>query len=177
MHSHRKFCTRHALLAVLASLGLSFVATPPPALAQGGVEVGILTCESVPGTRINLLIHSTVSVNCEFSNTAGKERYRGETGIGLGVDLNLRRDEKIAFTVIGGAADLRPGSHALSGRYYGVKASGTVGVGAGAAVLVGGGAKNITLQPLALETSTGLGASGGLGYLYLEPYLSPEYGQ
>jgi hypothetical protein len=36
------------------------------------------------------------------------------------------------------------------------------------AVLIGGGAKNIGLQPLALETSTGIGVAGGLGFLYIE---------
>jgi len=41
--------------------------------------------------------------------------------------------------------------------------------GVGAAVLVGGGDKSFSLQPLALEGSTGLGLSGGVGYLYIEP--------
>lgn len=43
------------------------------------------------------------------------------------------------------------------------------GLGLGAKALLGGGAKNIGLQPLALETRTGLGASGGLSFLYIEP--------
>jgi hypothetical protein len=45
----------------------------------------------------------------------------------------------------------------------------SVGVGAGAAVLVGGGFKDFSLQPVALEGNIGLGAAAGLGYLYLEP--------
>jgi hypothetical protein len=142
-----------------------------PVLAQAGVEVGILTCNSVPATRLNLLIHSTVDVECVFKHPAGEERYRGETGIGLGIDLNWRRDEQIAFTVISGSADVRPGAYALAGKYFGAKASATAGVGAGVAALVGGGEKNITLQPLAVETSTGLGVAGGLGYLYPEPAI------
>ena len=36
-------------------------------------------------------------------------------------------------------------------------------------VLVGGGKKNITLQPIALEGGSGLGAAAGAGYLFLEP--------
>ena len=42
-------------------------------------------------------------------------------------------------------------------------------VGGGASALIGAGPKTISLQPLGLESSTGWGLAGGLGYLYLEP--------
>ena len=35
-------------------------------------------------------------------------------------------------------------------------------------MLIGGGKKSFTLQPLSLTGSTGLGVASGLGYLYLE---------
>jgi len=35
--------------------------------------------------------------------------------------------------------------------------------------MLGGGDKNISLQPIAIETSTGLGAALGIGYLTLVP--------
>ncbi|MGH8590163.1 MAG: DUF992 domain-containing protein [Gammaproteobacteria bacterium] len=58
----------------------------------------------------------------------------------------------------------------LSGaKYTGAKASATAGVGVGANVLIGGGQKSFTLQPLSLTGSTGVGVAGGVGYLYLEP--------
>lgn len=156
--------------SLLSAILLAAAAASPGVSAdQSGIQVGILTCESIPGTRTNLLVHSTVQVNCVYKRGDSTERYTGETGIGLGIDLNLGRDEKIAFTVISASSDVRPGSGALAGKYYGGKASATAGVGVGAAALVGGGHKNISLQPLALETSTGVGVAGGLGYLYLQP--------
>ncbi|MBM3565458.1 MAG: DUF992 domain-containing protein, partial [Alphaproteobacteria bacterium] len=92
----------------------------------------------------------------------------GETGIALGADLNLKGIERISFAVLAATSDYTVGSYALSGRYVGAKASASAGVGAGAAVLIGGGSKNISLQPVALEGNTGLGAAAGLGYLYIE---------
>ncbi len=161
---------RRIAFATVAAGALALAAPIQPASAQGGVQIGVLTCNTVEGTRINLLVHSTVDVECVFrAADGGEERYKGETGIGLGVDLNWRRDETIHFAVISAQGDVRIGAHSLAGKYAGAKASATVGVGAGAAVLVGGGANNITLQPLALEGSTGLGVAAGLGYLYLEP--------
>jgi hypothetical protein len=164
MNTYKHF-TPGLVLAGVLLLGLPI----PDAMARGGIEIGVLTCNSVDGTRRNLLIHSTVEVTCVFKTPEGQETYTGETGIGLGVDLNWNRSETTHFVVLGGTSDTRLGSHSLAGTYVGGKASATFGVGAGAGALIGGGSKNISLQPLALEGSTGLGVAGGLGYLVLKP--------
>lgn len=156
-------------LSTAAAVALVFSAPAQDAMAAGGIEVGILTCRTVPGSAANWLLHSSVAVNCIFSSPQGKERYRGRTGIGLGIDLSYTPDQRMAFTVLGGASDTSPEAFALSGKYLGGKAGATVGVGGAVAVLIGGGAKNISLQPLAVEGNTGFGASGGLTYLFLEP--------
>lgn len=137
-------------------------------LAEGGIEVGVLHCTVVPGSRVNLLIRSTADVECTYENDGQTEIYKGETGIALGLDLSFRSNERMAFTVIAASQDVGPGAQALSGKYVGGQVSAAAGLGLGAKALVGGGAKNIGLQPLAIETSTGLGISGGLGFLYLE---------
>jgi hypothetical protein len=139
------------------------------ATAAGGIEVGVLTCNVVPGSRMNLLIRSTADVECTYANNGVTEEYRGETGIALGLDLSFRQNEKMAFTVLAAADDVGPGAKALGGKYVGGQVSAAAGLGLGAKALVGGGAKNIGLQPLALETSTGIGIAGGLGFLYIEP--------
>jgi len=136
--------------------------------ANAGLKAGILSCEAIPGTRVNLLIHTSVGLKCEFSRDGATERYKGETGIGLGLDLSFKNNQKFAFTVLAATKDVRPGSHALAGNYYGGEISAAAGVGLGAKALVGAGNKNISLQPLALESNTGLGASAGLSYLFLE---------
>ena len=137
--------------------------------AQGGIEVGVLTCSVVPGSRVNLLIRSTADVHCVFAKGGQSENYQGETGIALGLDLSFKQDEKMAFTVFAASSDISPGAKALGGKYVGGELSAAAGLGLGAKALIGGGSKSIGLQPLALETSTGFGVSGGLSFLYIEP--------
>jgi len=134
-----------------------------------GAKVGVLTCSQVAGTKRNLLITSSVDVNCTYDGDDGSsEKYQGETGIGLGIDLSWKSEEIVKWVVIAASNDISPNNHALAGKYYGAKAEATAGVGAQANVLVGGGDKSFTLQPLSLGGQTGFGAAGGLGYLYLE---------
>jgi len=136
---------------------------------EAGIEVGVLKCAVVPGSRVNLVIRSTADIECTFDNQGTIEHYVGETGIGLGLDISFKNDEEMFFTVLAASSDTRPGAYALAGKYAGAQASAAVGIGIGAKVLIGGGEDNFSLQPLALESHTGLGASAGLGFLYLEP--------
>ena len=141
-----------------------------PILGADSTRIGILHCEAVEGTRVNLLVRSTVDVVCTFERAEGaKEVYRGETGIAFGLDLSFRSNEQFGFTVLsagGGASDQ---AHALAGRYVGLKAGAAVGVGLGAATLVGGSDSSFGLQPLALEFNNGFGLAGGIGFLSIEP--------
>ncbi len=54
---------------------------------------------------------------------------------------------------------------ALAGDYVGASAQGTAGVGVGANLLVGGSNKSFTLQPLSLQTQTGLNLAVGVSRL------------
>lgn len=136
---------------------------------RSGAKVGMLTCAQLKHTKRNLLITSSVQVNCTFKGNDGtSENYKGETGIGLGIDLSWKTDEVVKWAVVAASNDVAPNNHALAGKYYGAKAEATAGVGAQANVLVGGGHKSFTLQPLSLGGQTGFGAAGGLSYLYLE---------
>lgn len=165
-----------ALTRVLSTLSLTAVIVGLPMLAGGvanaaaGVETGILTCRGVPGTQINLLIHSTQDIKCVFKSTSGNivQHYKGETGIGLGIDLNWTTNKRFAFTVVSGSSNVDPKSFSLAGKYLGASAAVTLGVGGGLATLIGGGKTQIGLQPLAVSSAEGLGVSAGLGYLYLE---------
>ena len=161
---------------IICGLGVVALAlfSVQPALAaeevsSEGTKVGILTCKTVPESGVNLVIHSTVDVTCEFESTAGGsiEKYKGETGVGLGIDLNFDRKETIGYTVM--SADFKAGSYQMAGKYGGVGVSVTVGAGVGVQVLVGGNKRSISLEPLVLSSSTGAGVAAGLTYLYLEP--------
>ena len=151
-----------ALLA--APLGTLQAANPP-----SGAKIGTLTCDTVPGTRSSLLIRSSVEVTCGYKEGIIEEKYKGETGTALGVDANIKQEERLVWAVFAPASDISAGNYGLAGKYTGAKASATAGVGVGANVLIGGGKKSFTLQPLSLTGSKGLGVAGGLGYLYLEP--------
>lgn len=161
---------KHSLIkfGIISAMALGMVAAPAFAgESTAGTKIGVLTCKTVPHTTVNLLVHSTTDVRCDFVATdgSGVEHYIGETGVGFGVDLSYKRESTIAFTVF--AADGHAGNHKMAGKYVGAGASATVGAGVGAQVLVGGGDKSISLEP-ALEGNTGLGASAGLTYLYLQ---------
>ena len=107
-------------LGATLALGTAFLATlllaavPASAGDQSGGEVGVLTCKTVPDSRLNLLVHSTADIECEFRESDGSvEYYVGETGIGFGIDLHLVQDETVIFTVLSG--HFEPGTHQLAG--------------------------------------------------------------
>jgi hypothetical protein len=159
------------IMALVMAFGIAIASVSTPVKSDTtGIKVGILKCHQIKGSRVNLLIHSTAQITCLFTSLNGEREaiYRGETGIGLGIDLNWNKSETINFVVLGVSTDIDPDKHPLSGKYIGAKASASAGIGMGVQMLVGAGANQFTLQPLGFETSTGFGIAAGLGYLYLE---------
>lgn len=157
---------------MMVVLGMfAFAAIPAQQAHAGstaGTKIGTLQCKTVPHSGVNLLIHSTVDVTCEFKSTAGElEHYKGETGIGLGVDLAVKSNETLGYLVF--ASDFKKGEYKLAGKYVGGGGSATVGAGVGAQALIGGSNKSVSLQPVVLSSSEGFGVTGGITYLYLQP--------
>jgi len=155
---------------LLLGMGMALLLITVPAYAgssTAGTKIGILTCKTVPNSGVNLLIHSTVDITCRFESTdgSGVEHYVGETGVGFGIDLSYNINKQMVFTVF--AADTVNGSHKLAGKYGGAGASVSAGVGGGVQLLVGGSNKSVSLQPV-IEGSTGIGASVGITYLFLQ---------
>jgi len=135
--------------------------------SSAGTKIGVLTCNAIPNSKVNLLIHSTTDVDCTFKSTAGDgtEHYVGETGVGLGIDLKWDSESHLVFTVF--AAENSGVNKLSDGKYVGAGAEAAAGLGLGAHVLVGGSNKSISLQP-AIQGGTGAGASAGITYLYLQ---------
>ena len=82
----------------------------------------------------------------------------------------------LVWGVFAPSASLAPG--ALSGNYVGATGSATVGVGAGANVLIGGSNRTISLQPVSIEGNTGLNVAAGIGSIslrYQAPTARPRY--
>ena len=141
-------------------------ATPgtPQAAGKSGANVGSLTCNVAGG--IGFVFGSSKELSCLFARTNGiAERYSG-TIKKFGVDIGFTKEAQIVWLVFA-PGNIGPG--ALAGTYAGATASATVGVGAGANVLLGGSSKQITLQPVSVEGSVGLNVAAGIGEVELRP--------
>ncbi len=157
-----------AALLVGAAAG-AFSQTPatpgtPQAAGRSGVNVGSLTCNVAGG--VGFIFGSSKDLSCLFTRTDGTaERYTG-TIKKFGVDIGFTKEAQIVWLVFA-PGNIGPG--ALAGTYAGATASATVGVGAGANVLLGGSSKQITLQPVSVEGSVGLNVAAGIGEVELRP--------
>ena len=145
------------LLAVGAAAA-TLLAAMPAAQSQSGANVGSLNCTVAGG--VGFIFGSSKELNCLFTRTDGKaERYSGAINK-FGVDIGFTKEAHIVWLVFA-PGNIAPG--ALAGSYGGATASGTVGVGVGANVLLGGSNKQITLQPVSVEGSVGLNVAAGIG--------------
>ena len=135
----------------------------PESAAQSGVKVGVLNCNVAGGW--GLVFGSSKNVNCTFSpQTGAAEKYSGEIGK-FGADIGYSKAAVLVWAVWAPTSDVKPG--ALKGSYGGVTGGASVGVGAGANVLVGGSNKTINLQPLSIEGTVGLNVAAGIAALTL----------
>ena len=161
-----------ASLAVAAIAAAPFYAESAHAAENetgASAKLGGLVCKHIAGSGVNLLIYSRSDLRCEFSGGGGvKQWYFGQTGVALGLDLKLDKQQTIYLAVASTTQDYVPEGAFLTGRFGGAKADATLGIGGGAAVLLGGSNNTIALQP-AVSTSEGVGVAAGLSYLTLEP--------
>ena len=129
---------------------------------RGGVNVGSLSCTAAGG--VGFVFGSSRTLDCVFTRTDGiRERYEG-TIRRYGVDIGCTRESRSVWAVFA-PGSVAPG--ALAGDYAGPTAQGTVGVGAGANVLLGGSSNQFTLQPVSVEGSVGLNAAAGVAAVSL----------
>ena len=134
-----------------------------PVLAQGGVRVGTLTCNVASGW--GFIFGSSKALRCTFApGPGGAENYAGLINK-FGVDIGYTQGGVLVWAVFAPTANLGPG--ALNGNYVGATGSATVGVGAGANVLIGGSNSTISLQPVSIEGNTGLNVAAGIGSISL----------
>lgn len=131
--------------------------------------IGVLACEIVPYSGINLLIHSIRGIRCVFTPRDGgpARHYKGETGIGFGIDVNVDRHTRIRYSVLA-----RPGAHQLAGKYAGLGGGARFGLTLGHTAPIGKRDGSIALQPIS-DHSHGGGIAAGFTYLYLEAEKSP----
>ena len=145
--------------------GALILATLSPAAAFAGDRIGALECH-ISGNGPSILVENQM-VDCVFaSDRAGArtDHYIGKlTKIGADIGANGKGD--LLWGVV--AATNQHGRGALAGDYAGPEASAKVGVGVGAAALVGGSNNTFSLQPLNVEGGSGIGFTAGVESLTL----------
>ncbi len=152
------------LSATIFSAIVGVAALAGPAMAQGAVKVGTLSCNVASG--FGFIFGSSKSINCTYSGVGGQyEHYVGNI-TKFGADIGYTSGGVIVWTVVAPVAAMTPG--ALAGSYAGGTASATVGIGLGANALVGGSNNTIALQPLSIEGNTGLNVAAGVAAITLQ---------
>ena len=154
------------ILGAAVALGMLAVGPmAPPASAQSGVNVGVLTCHVSSGW--GFVFGSSKSLRCTFSPAPGKNENYAGTINKFGVDIGYSQIGRHRVGGAGADRQRRPGR--ARGTYVGATASVSAGPGVGAHVLVGGSEHSISLQPLSIEGNTGLNVAGGIAGIVLKP--------
>lgn len=154
-----------ALLKFSALAATALLASAPFASAQT-IRAGTLTCDGKGS--IGLIIGVEEKLACTYQPADGgpARNYRGTIG-SLGIAVGVTGPSVIVWGVLASSTEL-PGD-ALVGEFVGVAADASLGLGAGAQVLVGGTAKSVMLQPLSLKGETGVDVAVGVSGLRLVP--------
>lgn len=140
------------------------VATQPPGPPRSGVNVGSLNCRVAGG--VGFIFGSSKDLTCVFYRDDGRaEVYQGKIKR-FGVDIGFTKEAHIIWLVFA-PGKVEPG--ALVGDYAGVSASVAAGLGVGANVLIGGGQRQVSLQPVSVEGAVGLNIAAGVAEISLHP--------
>ena len=141
-----------------------------PAIAQDRAEMGVLDCVIDGG--VGYVFTSEKDLSCTFQGVeAGRpaEPYFGVVRK-FGIDIGRTGQQFMRWVVYAPTSDpFGPG--ALAGDYVGASAEASVVVGGGANVLVGGSNQTITLQPISIQTGTGLNLAIGVTEFQLRTTL------
>jgi hypothetical protein len=149
---------------VIGAALLGAVAMSAPVQAdRSGVKVGVLTCGVASGW--GFVLGSSKRLHCTFRENDRRPVHYAGTISKYGVDIGYTKGGVLIWGVFAPTSDVRPG--ALNGDYVGASASATVGIGAGANVLIGGFDKSIDLQPLSVSGNRGLNVAAGIGSISL----------
>ena len=147
---------------IATALALTLLGAPQAAYAQARTEVGTLICNLSP--TVGALIGSRRRMTCRFVATSGTENYTG-TLTRFGLDVGVMGTGVLSWRVLARTRTI--GHGALAGNYFGVSADASLGVGAGAKVLVGGSRRSTVLQPIAWVGNLGVNLAAGITGLTL----------
>jgi len=154
------------LCAVL--LTLTCVHFPATTHAQSAwSQIGGLNCRLAP--TVGLIVVSEQKMSCQFTPSQvgwPVQSYNG-TMTTVGIDLGAISGGVLTWGVFAATSGPVPGG--LAGDYAGVSGEATLGLGAGANVMLGGSNRSVALQPLSAQGQTGLNVQAGVSTLKLVP--------
>jgi hypothetical protein len=158
-----------SLRRILAAASMALLAgTSMSQTAEARIKAGVLTCEVESG--VAFVVSSPRDLHCVFYGQNGRHEAYGGRIQEAGIDIGVSGRGVISWTVISEANRL--GRGALRGRYSGVEAGAAIGIGGTGRVLVGGNRRSISLQPLSIETRSGLNLALGIASMNLYPLFT-----
>jgi hypothetical protein len=149
------------LALAAATAGMMCVAITIDAQAEtpskAGVNVGTLNCSVAGG--VGFVFGSSKDLDCILARGNGTAEHYTGTVKKFGVDVGFTKEGHMVWIVFapGQVAD-----GALAGEYVGATAEAAAGLGLGANVLIGGGNKQVSLQPVSMQGNVGLNVAAGL---------------
>lgn len=129
------------------------------------VQLGLLKCRG--GADIGFIVGSVTHLRCVLTGTGHPDQDYVATIQKIGLDIGITEDTNLVWAVFAPVNYAGPAD--LTGHYAGATGDATFVVGLGANVLVGGSQNSVALQPVSLESSTGVDISAGLESLDLQP--------
>lgn len=152
----RFFAAFASAVAVAASVGTAF--------AQNKITAGTLTCAGKGGVTLTLVSKKTYDCRYEPANGRPASSYTA-TVTRVGLDIGVTGNTVMVWTVLSSVPTLAPGM--LRGNYVGAAADASIGVGAGAKVLIGGSKSSVSLQPVSVQGQTGVNLAVGVAEMGL----------
>ena len=154
---------------VLTSIGLiTAIASQAAAQVPSRIKVGTLNCRLAPSTGFIVGSHDPMTCRYTPDGPFPPEFYDGVITT-IGLDIGFTKGGEMVWAVIAPTAG--PPRGGLAGEYLGASGSVTAGGGAGANVLIGGSQRSFVLQPLSVQTQTGLDLTLGVSGLELRSAL------
>ena len=132
---------------------------PLAAKAQETNRIGTLSCDVSGGVGMFVSEKQTMSCIFKQDGRAHVEKYHGSIDQ-FGVELGEVTAGRLIWGVVAATKGHRAG--ALAGTYSGMGANASLGLGAGANVLVGGTGRAFSLQPVSIEGQGGINLAGGI---------------
>lgn len=156
---------RNFTFAICCASAFLAAATIAPVNAADKLRTGLLDCDVSAG--IGLIFTEKQTMSCVFKPLGGgpSDHYTGkieEVGIALGETAG----GVLVWSVISDQKGV-PGG-ALAGKYKGISADASLGLGLGENILLGGSNQAFMLQPTSYEGQVGLNLAAGVTTVTLQ---------